>query len=247
MIMVEGIDALMEQTLVWVNRWFRQPRFDQADVDKRLATVLTDRRNSMEDPRDGRPGAGRFRRAGPAERVPVPAQQRRAGAAQADELRRLLAAFPDHAHKTLYFGPRRWPRPRARGAGQAHRPVAPRLRSMRYARPSAPRSSCWIAIWPRPQLSLTFCHRPPAAGMTWADRWRSATTRWGHALVAVPGDPRGPRPGLSVDVGHRLGARPADDTALIGYLATQPDKTAEALGRLLEIVGRPPCATIGWP
>ncbi|HEY0710817.1 MAG TPA: hypothetical protein VGG33_28695, partial [Polyangia bacterium] len=35
---------------------------------------------------------------------------------------------------------------------------------------------------------------------------------------------------------HDPGARSVDDTALTGFLATQADKTAEALGRMLEIL-----------
>jgi predicted Zn-dependent peptidase len=239
-VQVEGVDALMDEILVWVDRWFREPRFDQGDVDKRLATVLTDRRNSMEDPRSAAQALSTFAAMGPRSVFLTQPSNDLLREASAGQLRGLLAAFPDHQHKTLYFGPRSiQAAAKAIGFGKAHRPV-PRQPPLRYHRPGRPTIFLLDRDLAQAQLSLTF----PSSQLRRDDLGKSlALSHYvGGGMHSLTFQEIREARGLaySADAEHHLGERMSDETAMLGFLATQADKTAEALGRLLEILREMP-------
>ncbi|HEY0709015.1 MAG TPA: insulinase family protein, partial [Polyangia bacterium] len=159
-VQVEGPDALMEPILALVERWFRAPRFEQTDVDKRLASVLTERRNQLEDPRMAAQALSNFADFGKRSFYLAQPSNATLAAARADQLKHLLNAFPDHQHRTLYFGPR--PIEAAAkviGFGENHRQV-PAPQPVQYTRPTAPTIYLLDRDLAQAQLSLSFAAGP---------------------------------------------------------------------------------------
>lgn len=237
---IEGVDGKMVETLALVDRWFRQPRIDAADLGKLVQTELTDRRNSVEDPRLATDALENYTMQGKDSSTLLEPSNAELARASLADVRPLITGFLDHEHETLYFGPRSTAAAAAViGLGRQHQPLParPPLRLVK-------RATDQILFLGRPmaqaQIGMLF-----PIGPVPRDRWGTL-----KLLLQYLGD--GPaslvyhdireRRGLAymATVGPMLGPRPGDDSALVGLMATQPDKADEAVARLLALLRQVP-------
>jgi predicted Zn-dependent peptidase len=238
-VVVSGSDSKMPESLVLLEDWFRRPRFDRDDVSKLLERRLTARKNALASPSVAATALASFAVDGDRSgflRGLSNAQLQRAGAA---ELERLIKELPDHAHTTRYFGPRSLEDVAPKIAfGTRHRRVPPppprrhhraRKDTLYFLPQELAQTQVWVAV--------------PFGPL--AERDRALAVVLGSYLNQGTGpistDLR-ERRGLAYTAGAALdvGERPGDDSLLTGYVATQPDKTDEALRRLLEILRKEP-------
>lgn len=238
-VVVEGVDATMDESLRVVERWFREVQIDPARLQAIADNTLSVRRDAMEDPDQLADALAEYALLGKdSEYLLEPTNAQIAGA-RPDALARLLREFPDHQHRTLYFGPRPAAEAaRAIGLGKDHRKVAarPPVAFRKVARPT-----------------LYFTHRDVA----------KSTIALGMPTGTRPRDDRPAAQLLNEYLGGGMnallfqelrearglvyyawgvvspGERPSDAWMLRGGLGTQSDKTTEALRTFLDLLRRP--------
>jgi predicted Zn-dependent peptidase len=236
---VNGADAKMTDGLALLDLWFRQARFSDDDVAKLLDNTLTARRNEMDDPRYAANALSEYAARGSDSAYLLAPSNETLRRARTAALKRLLADLPDHAHKTQYFGPRDLTAAaRVVGFGRRHRKVEARP-VVKYRQ--ADHDTVFVLSREMAQSQLQ---------LNWSVG-RLARPNW--ALAQVLGKYLGGMSGsvfheirelrglaYSADAGLMLGGRPRDESLLVGFMATQPDKANQALGRLVELLRKDP-------
>ncbi len=235
-ISVRGVDANMPATLVLLESWLREPKADQATLDKLTANTISQRHDSVEDPEALWDAVAQYAaRDKQSEHLQAPsnAQLQKAKVAQ---LTTLMRGVLDHTHKTLYFGPR----PLADvkpllSLGKSHRKLTRRApTTYRKAKESTvyfvhrevAKSYVWVAI---PHAVLPRDHKPKA---------RLFNTYLGGGMNALLfQEMREARGLVYFSFGFVNSGRYPDDVwAMAGGMGTQVDKTPEALSTYLDLV-----------
>lgn len=234
-IVVTGTDRNLEQSLALLKTWLSGPVFTNSDLAALLANTLSNRRDEEDDPDDLADALRDWAAHGPASPVLTRPSDRQLQRARGPQLVAELRGLLDAAHTTLYFGPR----------------PADAVADALVLGAGAP-------VTPRPPLR----HRP-ARGTVIYFMHKDVTQAQVDVVLALP--PAGPADrapaelishalggdmsglafqeirearGLAYHAGAfiDLGARPDDQAALHGSLASQGDKAADALALLLDLL-----------
>ena len=239
-IYVDGIDRTMDQALALAAEWFRKARFEDADVAKLLATTLTDRKNTIEDPRSAAGALAAFAQRGSESGYLLATSNQALARARAGELRRLLAALPDHQHRTFYFGPRA-PEEAARvvALGNGRHKVRPRP-ATRYRK--VERDTLYLLGRDLAQAQVSFTFGLPPSPKEEQARSILLSQYLGAGGQSLLYQEIRETRGLAYSVwgSHAWSARPTDQSRLSAGMETQPDKTAEAVRRLMELLREVP-------
>ncbi|PRP95023.1 Protease 3 precursor [Enhygromyxa salina] len=238
---IDGIDANLEQSVELVEQWLRDPSFDEGDLAKLRVNIISAREDELDDSDElGELLAdyARFGEHSVALSRPSNAAIRKV---RAKPLRKLLATFPDHSHRTLYFGPRA-PAEVAEvvALGRRHKKTGPRkLRRFRggvegttiyFLHKDVAKSAVSLAI----PLGAQDREQLPVARYL-------AHYMGGNMSSLIFQEIREARGLAYYAFASVLEAKvPDDQWALIGGMGTQVDKTNEALTTYLELLRERP-------
>jgi len=235
-IAVSGIDRHMEESVRLLRLWFAEPRFDDETIEPLLANTLAARRDATEDPRAL---SGALRAFAwyddESSYLRLPANDVLIGATS-DELSALIRSFPNHAHRVVYFGPRRAADAAAVSAlGQEHAPVAARDPT-RFRRTDATRIYFLHKDVAKADVAIAVPHGPLARAE------RPVSIAYGEYVGGgmdslIFQEIREAR-GLAYSAWgtYMDGSRPTDESGFVGVMQTQVDKVPEALTAYLELI-----------
>lgn len=233
---VSGIDANMPATIKLVEGWLRDPKLDPETLKKLTENTISKRHDAVEDPDQLWFALGQYAtRDKQSDYLMAPSNQQ-LQAARVEKLAPLLKSFFDHAHKTLYYGPR----PAAEAApllslGKAHKKLVRRP-------PIAYRKS--------KETTVYFVHREVAKSYVWLAIPHGIGTREQKPVAKLLNtylnggmnallfqEMREARGLVYFAFGSINDGRYPDDAwAMSGGMGTQVDKTPEALGTFLDLV-----------
>lgn len=237
-ITLTGVDRNFEASSAVLQRWLTEPAFTREDIDKLLGTVLTRRRDLLEQDRPLTHALETYAKFGRRSAWLEHPPNRTLAQARPAELRKLLQGMMDVKRRTLYFGPRTvegitevvgrpgrftdpgnvWVRRYARHEQPTvvfvHKDGAKANVRLVFPQPPLPTEErAWAALlreyWSGSMSSLIFQEIRESRGLAYS----------AHAYVAEP-------------------TQPADESAFIGALSTQADKTPEASEALLSLLRR---------
>lgn len=240
---ISGVDRNLEASVTLLREWLRAAAPTEELRKKLVQNQLSQRRDETDEPGSAARALDQYAWRGKQSeylRVPSNRALERAGLAA---LRRLLATLPDHRHDTFYFGPRAAQTVQsavqaislgtkqrslavARRAPISYRAITGRGTRIFFMHKEVAQSLISIAI-PQPPLA--------AADMPLSILYDEYVGGGMGALIFQ--EIREAR-GLAYRAGgrHDPGERPGDQSAVIGILGTQSDKTIEALTTLLGLL-----------
>ncbi|MEO8703168.1 MAG: insulinase family protein [Kofleriaceae bacterium] len=232
-ITLSGVDKNLDAGMTLLRDWLADPAFDEATLKARVAASLTERANTMASPQAIVQASAAFARYGNDSELLVVATNKQLEAATPAQLKKLINRFLTMKHRTQYFGPRA-----TADAGKAIQLGDGRLatkapRGNRLRKPNTTvlvdqetaQTHVWL-IWPRANAS----DADRAAGSVFAEYTRPL-------LYQEVREARGLA--YTVFGGFDPGARKVDDAAAMAYVATQSDKTHDAIDAVLETMMRP--------
>jgi predicted Zn-dependent peptidase len=239
-ITLRGLQSALTPAQELLDRWLRAPLFTEDTVKRLLDNTLSQRRDALEDPDFVAYALSLYASRGaksPLLAAPSNAALQRATGKQ---LAAQLAALPDLAHTTLYFGPLSAEDAKAAVAfGRAHRPVPPRP-PRSYRQVTAPTLFFAHKDTTQARVNLTFPQPPlPREQRPVADML--GRILGGDMSGIIFQEVREAR-GLAYSAygAYRFGERPIDPSVLYGALGTQADKTLDALTLILQLLRDPP-------
>ncbi len=232
-IMLSGIDRNAEAGMKLLGEWIASPSFDDAILKARVTASLTARANALLNPQAIVGASGQYARWGSnSENLVVPSNKELQAATPA-QLKKSLTAFLHLKHRSSYFGPRDAKDIAALvtfGDGK----VTPKPRMVaKYRAPNTgivtdqetAQTHVWL-IWPRKPAN---------------DTERATGTLFSEYVSPVLYQEVREARGLAYTVfgGYGTGAKKADDASLYAYVATQGDKTQDALDAVIATLQRP--------
>ena len=236
-ISIEGLDANLEPTLELVNAWLGDPVFDETIRKRVYQNTLTRRRDVMEQDRTLTSALENYAMYGKASAWLKHPDNESLRRAERNDIHRVLTRMIGYQHRTLYFGPR--------SAQQAAKVVA--MKGKRFK----PAGEVWTRSYRRvPETMVFFLHKEKAKA---------------NVRLAIPRGPLGtsdrPLAGLlseylsgnmsalvfqeiresrglaySAYSTYSTGTRPKDESALLGFMSTQADKTPMAVETMLRLM-----------
>jgi predicted Zn-dependent peptidase len=239
-ISVSGIDRNLESSVDLLETWLRTAEFDAKVVAALAANEISQRKDEVQEPQVIASALHEYVTRGADSRYLTVPSNRELKSARGPALRKLLAELPDHQHRVAYFGPRDAAAAAPLVAiGQKHRKVAPRdPLAFRIGKGTR------IHLVDRPvaqsQVRLAVPHAPLDRGKRVVARLYSEYMG-GNMGALVFQEIREAR-GLAytANAGFRTGLRPVDQSALVGTMGTQADKTIDALTTLLSLLRKMP-------
>ncbi|HEY0990519.1 MAG TPA: insulinase family protein [Kofleriaceae bacterium] len=226
-ITVSGIDRNLDAALALVREWFAEPVFDAATVKARVATVLTERANAITTPQVIAAAQAAYARWGQNTEYLVVPSNKQLETVTVPQLKTALAGFLHWRHRTAYYGPR--DKAAASAAvvfGDGKRATAPRP-AVRYRKPNTvlvtdqqtAQTQIWL-LWPRAPAS---------------DSERALGTVFREYIAPILFQEVREARGLAYTVtgGFGTGAKKPDDAVVFAYVATQADKSHDAVDALL--------------
>jgi predicted Zn-dependent peptidase len=240
---VRGIDANLEKSVKILNDWFRNPTFDKDTLAKLKENTLSKRLDEMDDSNMLGWALGDYAKYGKNSawlKHPSNGQVQRAAG---KSLTKLLVSFPDHAHRTLYFGPRsEKDAAKVIPFGSKHKAVGKR-KPRKYRKQKG--------------AQIYFLHKDVAKSEVALAMPQKAQPRDKKPLARFLGQYLGG--GMSALIFQEIrearglayyafgyvsqGQRPGDDWGFVGGMGTQADKTATAVSTYLELVRDRPIDT----
>ncbi|MDC0672708.1 M16 family metallopeptidase [Nannocystis radixulma] len=236
---IDGVDANMDASVRLVEQWFREVRVDAERLRAIVDNALSTRRHALEDPAVLADALADYALLGADSPHLLEPSNARLLEATPARLAELLREFPDHRHRTFYFGPRTAAAAaKALALGDRHRTVRARA-AWRFREVAAP--------------TLYFTHREVAkssivVGIPTAPQSRERRPSARLLNEYLDGSMNGllfqelrEARGLVYDASVRLfpGERPRDAWLLRGGFETQSEKATEALQTFLELLRRP--------
>lgn len=237
---VSGIDRNLEESVRMLDRWLRTAQLDDATVAALVANRISQRKDEMQEPQAIGQALGEYITRGADSRYLTVPSSRELERARPAALRALLAALPDYQHRTTYFGPRTGAEAaRAVALGAHHRRVRPRD-PIRYRRGKGTQIFLISRRVAQSQVRVA-APRPPLERDDRAMARLYSEYVGGNMGALVFQEIRESR-GLAYSAwaGYSTGLFPRDESALLAVLATQSDKTLDALGTLLGLLRRMP-------
>lgn len=236
---VTGIDKHLEESVALLDAWLAKPSFEPQAVEKLLATVLTERKSLLEEDHSLTEALDDYAKYGAASAWLKQPSTRTLQRARPAQLRRVLQSVPQVQRRTMYFGPR---------TAQEVVPVLARRGRFRDPGPT------WVRRYARrSEPTVLFLHNDGAKAnvrlvlpQAPIDLEARAVAQLFHEYLSggmsslVFQEIRESR-GLaySASAYYVRPSVPADETALVGSLSTQADKTVDASTALLEVLRRP--------
>jgi predicted Zn-dependent peptidase len=235
-ISVRGVDANMAPTLTLLETWLRDPKIDPTTLEKLTANTISKRHDSVEDPESLWSAVAEYAMRDRASEYLLAPSNKALQAAKAGQLTALVKGTLDHAHKTMYFGPR----PLADvqpllSLGKSHKKLT--------RRPP-------ITYRKAKESQVYFVHREVAKSYVWVaiphgvgsrdlkPRARLLNTYLGGGMNALLfQEMREARGLVYFSFGFVNQGRYPDDTwSMSGGMGTQVDKTPEALTTYLDLI-----------
>ena len=235
---ISGIDANLEAGVALVEGWLRAPSFDDETLAKLRESLVGERKDRLEDPRQlGRLVAdyARYGKDAGALSEPSNAALRKVSA---KALRKLLTSLPNYAHRTLYFGPRdAEAAAKVVALGAKHKRTGPLpLREFRAdAKPGTTTIYFLHREVAKSDISLTMPTAPQARELRPVASYLNAYMGGGMGSLIFQ-EVREAR-GLAYYAYGMVspGSVPKDEWAMVGGMGTQADKTNDALSIYLEL------------
>jgi predicted Zn-dependent peptidase len=240
---IDGIDRNLEQSVQLVEAWIRSPSFDDATLAGLRTNLLSARKDELDDPDSLAGLLGDYAQRGKGASALVAPSNAELERLNGKRLTKLLAAYPDWQHHTLYYGPRSaaevaplatfGDKHRDPGPAHARRFRASEGVTIYFLHKDVAKSAIAVAIpqgqQPRAQRPVaTYFEQYLGGGMSslifQEIREARALAYYSYAYVST---------GSTLD----------DDWAMIGGLGTQADKTAGALTIYLELLRERPIDT----
>jgi predicted Zn-dependent peptidase len=232
-ITISGIDRNMEQGIALLKDWLASPAFDDKLLSAKVAAALTERSNAMKDPRSIGGAAQAYAAQGTDNEFLVVASNKQLQAVKPDQLKKILATFLKRKHRTSYFGPRaKDAAASAIALGDGSMPMRAQ-HVVKYRNPG----SVFVTDQDTAQTQVLFTWpRKPAN-----DNERAVGTVFGEYMSPLLYQQVREARGLAYTVfgGFKAGAKKQDPSGLIAYVATQSDKTHEAIDALLDTLKQP--------
>jgi predicted Zn-dependent peptidase len=232
-ITLSGIDRNLDKGMALLREWLAAPSFDAKILDAKVAAALTERKNTVTNPRAIANAANEYAQFGNDSEFIAVATDKQLKAAKPEQLEKILASYLARKHRTAYFGPRTQQEAAAAvvlGDGKlAARPP----RAVKYRKPPAlfvtnqetAQTQVWL-IWPR---------RPAN------DNDRAAGQVFGEYVAPLLFQQVREARGLAYTVfgGFGAGGKKTDDSSVFAYVGTQGDKTHDALDAVLATLHEP--------
>jgi hypothetical protein len=235
-----GIDRNMQASVALVERWLRTVEIDPKIARALAANRVSQRNDEMQDPQEIARALGEYVDLGvDSSYLTVPSNRELLGARPRD-LAALLGQLPDLEHRTGYFGPRDGAdAARLVALGRNHRRVPPPP-PVRYRKASGTRIFLVSRKVAQSQIGIAMPGRPIATETRPVAELYSEYMggNMGSVVYQEIRESRGLA--YSASAGFAPGARRGDETALVGTLGTQSDKTVEALTTMLALLRRMP-------
>ena len=233
---LSGIDGNLERSVALLDQWLRTASFDDQTLSKLSTNILSERRDNLDDPDRLARMLDDYARYG--DRSSWLSEPSNAAVAKLDgkQLRKLLAAVPDHQHRTLYFGPRSAEQAAAAVAlGKKHKKVGPPpKRRFRKGK----------------DVTIYFLHKDVAKSAVGVTLPQGPQPRTNEPVARYYGQYLGGDMSSLIFQEIRearglayyaygfvsTGWQPGDDWGLLGGMGTQADKTVDALTVYLELL-----------
>ncbi|MEO8702040.1 MAG: insulinase family protein [Kofleriaceae bacterium] len=232
-ITLSGVDKNLEAGMAIARDALGAPVFDAATLKARIATVLTERANSIETPQTIQTAQAAFARYGADSDFLVVATNRQLQATTPAMLQKLLGRYLHLSHRTSYFGPRPMNAVLAAvtlGDGsivtKPRRPIKHRKPGVAFATHQDTAQTQIVVAWP---LAPTV-DAARAAGAVFSE----------YAALLLYQEVREAR-GLAYSVSgyYETSPRSVDDAAVSAYAGVQADKVHDALDAMLAALRMP--------
>jgi predicted Zn-dependent peptidase len=231
-ISVSGSDRNLEVGIALLRDYLTAPVIDDATLQARVATVLTERANALESPQAIAAAANQFARFGEDSEYRVVATNKQLQAATPAQLKKLLARYLDLKRRTTYFGPREHAAALASielGTGK----VATKPRTLKYRKGNVvlvtdqetAQTHLWM-VWPRNPAN----DNDRAAGTLFSEYagpllYQEVREARGHAYTVFGT--------------YAAGGKKLDAASVFAYAGVQGDKLHDALDAILETLRKP--------
>jgi predicted Zn-dependent peptidase len=239
-ITVNGIDRNMKASVELLDRWLRTAEFEAQTVDQLAANRVSQRKDEMDEPRVIAAALAEYAMRGADSSYLVVPSNRELRAAKGKALGALLAALPDHQHRTTYFGPRT----AAEAApiialGKRHRKLATRPFT-RYRKGKGTRVYLVDRKVAQSQVRIMVAKPPLAPAERALARLYSEYVGGGMGALVFQEIREARGLAYSAWASYSRGVLRKDESALVGGLGTQSDKTLEAITTLLGLLRQMP-------
>jgi predicted Zn-dependent peptidase len=226
-ITVSGIDRNLDAAMALVREWLAEPVFDAATLKARVATVLTERANQVTTPQVIAAAQASYARYGQNTEYLLVPSNKQLEAVTVAQLKTALAGFLHWKHRTSYYGPR--DKAAASAAvvlGDGKRATAPRP-PLKYRKPNTVLFTDQQTA--QTQILLTW-PRAPAN-----DNERALGTVFREYIAPILFQEVREARGLAYTVtgGFGTGAKKPDDAVVFAFVATQADKSHDAVEAVL--------------
>ncbi len=239
-ISVSGIDGNLEASVELLGRWLARPALRE-DIRKKLAAnTISQRKDGMDDPTRVASALAQYAFYGRDSAFLALPSNRALERARIASLNRLLTQLSTYRHRTSYMGPRSATEVAEVAAlgparARAYR-SAPKRKSVRYRKVRGQRVYMLAKEVAQSRIHLAI----PGAPLPAADDPMSGlyTEYMGGGMGALVFQEIREARGLAYSAwaGHRGGLWREDDSAVLGFIGTQSDKTNEALVTLLGLL-----------
>jgi predicted Zn-dependent peptidase len=233
---LSGVDANLQASLELVEKWFRNPTFDDEVVAKLLENTLSTRKDQTEDPDYLAQALVDYANFGKRSAWLLQPSNAKLQRAKGRQLGKLLETFLDHEHRTLYFGPRAAKQAAEVVAlGKKHRKVGQR-RPRRYRKVRRPTAYFLHKDVAKSTIGIVFPDKPlPRERRPIARLYTEYLS--GNMSSLIFQEIREARGLAYYAYGYYdSGPRKKDDASLLGRMGTQADKTSYALETLLGLI-----------
>jgi predicted Zn-dependent peptidase len=231
-ITISGIDRNLEAAMTLLREWLKEPMVDDATVKARVATILTERANSINSPNAVSSALQQYARVGGDSQFLVQPTNKELEKVTPADVKKRLAKFLDMKHRTSYFGPRAHKDAAAlivlgKGsiATKQIKPLKYRQPGTVYALDQDTKQMQIMMTWPRTPAN---------------DIDRAQGTLLSHyAGMLLYQEVREAR-GLAYTVRgwFDIGSHKTDDSAVSAYVGTQADKSHAAIDAVLETLAK---------
>jgi predicted Zn-dependent peptidase len=238
---ISGIDQNLEQSVALVERWIRDPSFDDKTLAGLRTNILSERKDELDDSDSLGEMLAEYARFDTRSEWLRGPSNAAINEVTGKQLRKQLASFPDFTHRTLYYGPRA-PAEVAKvvGLGRKHKKTGdPEQRRFRpgaagttiyFLHKDVAKSAVSVAIpqgvQPREQVPVSQYYSSYLGGGMSSLIFQEIREARGLAYYAYGYVSRANRPG--------------DEWAFMGGMGTQADKTNDALTTYLQLLRERP-------